>query len=375
MKKIFFILENLGESGGGAERFIINLCNELSKKNPYIYILSLTDKGNFYKKYINKRVNLIVFPFKKSFHSLAHLFNFLIKNKPYIVFSTSFHVTVYSIILKILIKKKFYLVSRISNNINQYFSKYKSFKLNIINYLYFNNLKYIDNFVCPSKGLVDELRKHVDKKDYKKIFLINNSIDEKYILRQSKLKSSKNTFIKKNFFLNIGRLVPNKDHRTLIKAFNYFLTLKTRKNKDYFLVIIGVGNLLKDIKSYIKELNLQKKVIILKNINNPYIFIKKSKIFILSSKFEGYPNVLLEAQALNKKIISTDCKHGPREILDNGKYGYLVKTGDYKSLGLTMDKALINKNNSISLIKLKKRNSLKLIALKYYNLFENLNEK
>ena len=156
--------------------------------------------------------------------------------------------------------------------------------------------------------------------------------------------------------MNIGRLVLNKDHVTLIKAFKYFLSIK-KDNKNYELIIIGDGVLLKEIKFLIKNENLKDKVKILRNIKNPYQYINKSRIFILSSLFEGYPNVLLEAQVLAKKIISTDCKHGPREILDNGKYGYLVKIRNYKKLGLTMYKALNNENKSISLTKLKQRNS------------------
>ena len=79
MKKIFFILENLGEHGGGAERFVINLCNELTKKNLDIYIISLTNKGNFYKNYINKNIKLFIFPFNKSINSLFYFYKFLKK--------------------------------------------------------------------------------------------------------------------------------------------------------------------------------------------------------------------------------------------------------------------------------------------------------
>ena len=135
MKKIFFILENLGEGGGGSERFVVNLCNELSKKNPNVYLLSLTNKGNFYRKYINKKVNLFIFPFFKSIHSFYYLCKFLKKNKPKIVFSTSFHVTVYAIIIKILTSNNFFLISRISNNIHEYFKHNKSIKLNIVYFL------------------------------------------------------------------------------------------------------------------------------------------------------------------------------------------------------------------------------------------------
>lgn len=375
MKKIFFIIENLGESGGGAERFVINLCNEISKHNSKIYLISLTNKGNFYKDYINKRVNLIIFPFKKSIHSLHYFYNFIKKNKPSVVFSSSFHTTVYTQVIKILTSNNFFLISRISNNIFKYFKYNKSIKISIIFFLYFNLSKYIDYFICPSIGLVRELKKYINHKYYSKILHIQNSVNINFIIKQSKLNSTNANFIKKKFFLNIGRLVPNKDHKTLIRAFKYFLQIRSEKDNDYCLVIIGKGNLIKDLKILIKEENLQKKIIIINNVKNPYTFIKKSEMFILSSIFEGYPNVLLEAQVLNKKIISTDCKHGPSEILGNGKYGYLVKTENYKSLGLTMDKALNNKNKSISLINLKKKNSLKLVTMKYFNLFERLSDK
>ena len=161
---------------------------------------------------------------------------------------------------------------------------------------------------------------------------INNPVDEKYIIKLSKAKISDNNYLKNNFLLNIGRLNVNKDHITLIKAFKYFLFLNKKKNSNFFLIIIGTGNMFDKLTNFIKQENLQNKIKILQNIDNPYIYIKKSKLFILSSIFEGNPNVLLEAQVLKKKIVSTDCNYGPSEILNKGEYGYLVKEKDYKAL-------------------------------------------
>ena len=375
MKKIFFILENFGIGGGGSERVIVNLCNELSKTNPNIYILSLTNKGNFYKNKINKRVNIHTLPYKNSFFSIYDLYYFLKKKNPHIVLCTSFHTTVYLIFIKIFILKNFFLISRVSNSIHQYFKEYKSLKLNLVNFHYFKLLKFIDKIICPNNGLTSELKRHIKKKYYNKIISINNPVDEKYILKLSKAKILNNSYLKKNFILNIGRLNVNKDQITLIKAFKYFLFLNKKKNSNYFLIIIGTGTLYEKLKKFIKQENLQNKIKILKNIDNPYIFIKKSKLFVLSSIFEGNPNVLLEAQVLKKKIVSTDCNYGPREILNKGKYGYLVKEKDYKALGLKMYHALKSKNKSISLNNFRKRNSLEVITLKYYNLFESLNAK
>ena len=78
-----------------------------------------------------------------------------------------------------------------------------------------------------------------------------------------------------------------------------------------------------DLQEYIKLLGVKK---------NPYPWIKNSKLLVHSSRYEGLPTVLIEALILNKIIISSDCPTGPREILDNGKYGSLVEVGDYDSM-------------------------------------------
>ena len=375
MKKIFFILENLGEGGGGSERVIINLCNELSKTNKNVHIISLTNKGNFYKNKIKKKVNIHILPNKKSFFSIYNLYNFFKKKPPHIVFCTSFHTTVYLIFIKIFILKKFFLISRISTNIYEYFKEHKSLKLKLVYFYYFNFLKFIDKIICPNAGLTNELKRNIKRKYYNKVISINNPVDEKSILEMSKYKMLKNTYSKKKFILTIGRLIPSKDHSTLIRAFKYFLCLNKKNYNDYFLIIIGKGSYFEKLMKLVKKENLQNKIIIIKSVDNPYIFIKKSKLFVLSSKFEGNPNVLLEAQVLKKKIVSTNCKYGPNEILDNGKYGYLVSINNYKDLGLKMYRALKSKNKSITTKEFKKRNSLKLISLKYYNLFKSFDAK
>ena len=78
--------------------------------------------------------------------------------------------------------------------------------------------------------------------------------------------------------------------------------------------------------------------------NNPYPFIKKSNIFILSSKYEGLPNSLLEAIVLNKPVVSSNCHSGPNEILDKGRGGLLFSVGDYKSLANKIERCIKSKN-------------------------------
>ena len=88
----------------------------------------------------------------------------------------------------------------------------------------------------------------------------------------------------------------------------------------------------KKLRNYIYKNNLGKTVKILQNISNPFPYFIKSDLFILSSIFEGLPNVLLEALTLKKFVISTNCSTGPSEILSKGKGGILVPVNDYKNL-------------------------------------------
>ena len=155
-------------------------------------------------------------------------------------------------------------------------------------------------------------------------------------LNKSEISKLSNKKIKFPFFdkdksslkiINVGRFTDQKDHLTLLRAVN-----KIKKKINIKLLIIGRGVKLKEIKNFTKNNNLEKKIKILNFKLNPFPYIKKSDLFILTSKFEGLPNVLLEAATLKKFIISTNCPTGPKEILRNGKNGFLCKTGDYKNI-------------------------------------------
>ena len=169
------------------------------------------------------------------------------------------------------------------------------------------------------------------KYEMKKKFSINpihiyNPLNRNEIFRLSK-KKIKNPFPKSVLkLISVGRLVDQKDHLTLLKAVN-----EIKKNFKFKLILIGRGENLLNIKEFIKKNKLKKFVKVFYTAN-PIPFINKADLFILSSKFEGLPNVLLESIALNKMIISSNCPTGPKEILMNGKAGLLFKVGNYKDL-------------------------------------------
>ena len=122
------------------------------------------------------------------------------------------------------------------------------------------------------------------------------------------------------------------------------------------------------MQKFINDNKLQRYIKLKNFIENPYRVIRQSDIFILSSKYEGLPNVLLEAASLRKIILSTDCPTGPKEILLNGKGGFFFKIGDYQELAEKI--RYINDNKK----KIKKKINLCFKNLNKYDYKKNLNK-
>ena len=171
------------------------------------------------------------------------------------------------------------------------------------------------------------------KNELKKKFNVNsiciyNPLNKDEIIKLSKKKRYFNFFNTKYLkIINIGRLVDQKDHFTFLQSLNYL------KNKIKFrALIIGNGIRKTQLVEYINNNRLGEYVRIINFQTNPFPFIKKSDLMVHTAKFEGLPNVLLEALSLKKHVISTNCPTGPSEILLNGKAGDLVKIGDSKEI-------------------------------------------
>ena len=119
------------------------------------------------------------------------------------------------------------------------------------------------------------------------------------------------------------------------------------------LLIIGSGNQKSYLEKYIVEKKLSKFIKILPYKKNPYVYFKKSNIFLLTSIYEGLPNVLLEATLFKNLCISYNCKTGPKEILANGKGGILVNTFNYKKIASEILEyyATVNKKHYYNMVK------------------------
>jgi glycosyltransferase involved in cell wall biosynthesis len=137
--------------------------------------------------------------------------------------------------------------------------------------------------------------------------------------------------------LGVGRLTAQKAFDVLIEAF-----AQVRKTRHARLVILGEGEQRPMLEALVKRLGLQGDVQLPGFVSNPYAFMANAAVFVLSSRWEGLPTVLVEAMSLGTPVVATDCPSGPREILKDGKYGQLVPMNDPAALALATQNALSN---------------------------------
>ncbi len=216
------------------------------------------------------------------------------------------------------------------------------------------------------------------QKELKKKFNLNsqciyNPLNKKEIIKNSK-KKIKIKFFKKNDFkiISVARFSDQKDHFCLIRSIN----LLKKKYENIKVLLIGSGEKKIEIINMIDRLKLNKYFKVLNFKKNPYPYIKKSDIFVLSTKFEGLPNVLLEAITLNKLIISSNCPTGPSEILDNGKGGLLFRVNDHKQLSQKITFRIKNKKKCSQKISFAKKRlhrfDFSKNLLRYFNVLNNI---
>jgi glycosyltransferase involved in cell wall biosynthesis len=198
--------------------------------------------------------------------------------------------------------------------------------------------RFADKIIAVSEGVKTDL---VEKFNILpgNVDVIHNPIDLKRISELCN-NSIEHVFFREGVpvIVSVGRLVPQKGYDILLKAFSNVI-----KEMDARLIILGEGPEKEVLLRLAQDLFIIEKVFFAGFQNNPYKFISKADVFVLSSRYEGLPMVLLEAMACDTPVVSTDCKSGPREIVQNNICGLLVHTDDMDALSTAILKLLRDK--------------------------------
>lgn len=328
-QKVLFVLPS--STFGGAERVTYNILKGLDFFTPVL--LTQKDLNHYFSP-----LNIEIYNFEDYSCSMPDISfkNILayvkaIKNvteivQPSIIFGVMHFASLFITIAKEIYigLKKIPSVTSIHGTYSSHFESIKrgpTFKEKLL-ILYL--LKRSKNILVPSIGIRDDLINNF-RLDNKKISVIYNGFDLDQIRRQSKEKISLNKDC--IWIVTASRLGPPKDFDTLLKAFRII------KDKiKVKLLIIGEGPYEQRIKDIISDLKLYDDVYMLGFQSNPFKYIARSDIFVLSSLSEGLPSSIIEAMALGIPVVATNCPSGPSEIIKDKVNGFLVPVGDPESL-------------------------------------------
>lgn len=331
---------------GGVETVFFNTINELAK-NPKLDVIIITHAqireplyANWLKSYPKKSV-YVYYPLCNWFEDLAPKCRGILKPIRKIIFS------LYKKYRRMLGRTKLGDVDVFIDYKNlEFFKELRFVKQPKIVWLhsalsYFESrdkidkLSMYDKFVAITDEFVDDFKqKYPNYAD--RIVRIYNPININDIRGKAQTQDIPNG----QYFCHVSRLSKGKDIKTLIDAFNLFWN----KYSDVKLYIVGDGDKATEFKSCAKNLKSGKNIIFTGSLDNPYALMKGAIANILSSKFEGFGMVLVESMALNTPMISSNCKSGPSEILEQGKSGILFEVGNSKQLFECMEKVYTQKD-------------------------------
>lgn len=324
-KKIFFVLPSL--NGGGAERVFINLAEVFTEEYSRDFDVTLVvfSGTGQYQHLIPKNIRVLDLGVKRTRHALISLFRLMLKQRPDVVISTLHAISLVGLVLLFMTKRPIH-ITRLANPY-----LYDASRLSLLErFIYRWALLSSTMIITLTERMKEEIVSVLDVRETK-VQVISNPFDIEQIRSRSEILL--NEEMEHPAILMCGRLAEQKEYRIALSSFKIFI----QKFPSANLYILGEGALKEELLNIAYELNISKAVKFLGFQPNPYQYMTHADIFLLTSKYEGFPNVLVEALAVGIPVVSTDCFTGPAEILQGGKYGDLVPVGDINAIAQRLE--------------------------------------
>jgi glycosyltransferase involved in cell wall biosynthesis len=329
---------------GGAERTTATLLEKLDKS--IFDVLFVTKKDIFHPLPVERVMYIDDLGIHVGFNGLVSLvkdvrimLRLIKRERPHVVFGMLHYACIILSITKIFLKDKVKIIispRTPTKDAIKYYCRETILGKPLWNFMVQFFCRHSDHIVVASKGLKQECIADY-KAESNNVVVINNSVDAQSVGRLSMGSIGRDNTFDGFVISTAGRLVEEKDVDVLIKAFALL-----RKDLKAQLWIVGDGPDRPVLESLAAHLNVLNDIIFFGFQENPYKFINRSEIFVHTSRFEGFGNIILEAMACGVPVIATDCPFGPREIINNGEDGILVPVSDEKALAKELKMVLEN---------------------------------
>lgn len=306
----------------------MNIINNLDRSKFIPYLVTLNLEGN-YEQELKSDVTFLKLDTKRLSRSVFKLAKIIKNENIDIVFSTIPRVNVISILATKLSFSKAKSVIREADNLGGSFLK--NIQLLAFGLVY----KLSDQIISLSEGVKENLvlRYKINPADIKVIYnpIDLKNIEEKVTFGQMEPHIKKLFNTEDKIIITAGRLVEQKDQKTLLAAFS-----RVNAEVNSRLIILGEGPLKNQLMELADKLDVRDRVHFIGFQQNPYIHFKQADLFVLSSKHEGFSHVIAEALATGVPVISTNCKSGPEEVLNKGEFGKLCEVGNVDDMAAKM---------------------------------------
>jgi glycosyltransferase involved in cell wall biosynthesis len=325
--------------GGGAERAMVGLANGFARCG-YKVDLVLADANGIFKKEISGAVRIVNLDSKRMAASVFRLARYLGHSRPDVLLSAMTHVNLTAIWARYIARVSTRLVISERSTFSQALKGLE--RRHIMTWLMPQLLRFFypsaDAVVSVSVGVQKDLLRHVSLPSTMTHVVYNPVVDDGFLQRAAETIAHPWFAVGTSpVVLAAGRLTEAKNFTLLLKAFAL-----VRRKRPCRLMILGEGPLRHALETQVSDLRLGTDVLLPGFVDNPLPYMRQASVFVLSSSWEGLPAVLIQAMACGCRVVSTDCPSGPREILEEGRWGELVPVDDELALAEAIERCIDN---------------------------------
>lgn len=329
---IGLFVPNLGS--GGSEKVTLTLSGALHRAGHQVSLVAASCEGPLAEA-VPAGIELVGLGRRRVRSAVAPLSKWLKRTQPAVLISSQVHSNVVAFLAHRLARSSARLIVREDSTPTRNIGRMREPARSITRALMSIAYRGADTVVAVSSAAAADLQNFLPVR-LERLAIVYNPVISANIAALANEEVTHAWFTERApVILSVGRLSEEKDHSILIRAL-----ATMRAHADARLLILGEGPLRADLERLVASLGLRGRVSMPGFVANPYPYMSKADLFVLSSRFEGLPGVLIEALACGCRVVSTDCPSGPREILKQGALGMLVPVGDVTAMSLAMEASL-----------------------------------
>lgn len=328
--------------GGGAERVMVILANNFARLG-FETVMVIAKPVMDYQSELSRDIRLVNLRTKRMWRTLLPLARFLKRNRPDAMLSTLSEANIVALLARQLAGVPKRVIVREANTPSLALLQSPSLKKRLSGWLLKWVYRLADSIVAVSEGVRHDLVDGMSLNAHR-VVRIFNPVPIVRVRQLAQEPVDHPWFLpgQPPIILGVGRLSEQKDFSTLLKAF-----AQVRLQRMARLVILGEGEARASLESLAKKLGIASDVCLPGFDPNPFRYMQRASVFALSSRYEGLPNVLIQAMVCGCPVVSTDCPSGPRDILDGGRYGFLVPVGDAEAMAKAILKVLAGEHPTV----------------------------